>query len=395
MDQFNTRTPAPVAPGERQGAKSASASEAVSVPQVKATHRYTFLKMPDASSSGVRNQKEAIVNHIPFVIEPEEGIHATNNPSSHPIISINGMNMSEDDIRDMGQNLSNIFGRPALVIPNHTEGVPLDIRNCIAAAFSDRRGILRESDAANNLVQALSQRMNDTFPIEINAYSQGTLITYNVLNEVKSYLTGSGNKEKWDSLAERIELRTYGAAIHRWPSEIQVSELRHISDPVSVIGDMISIQKGIADILALSFASRRARVTLLHEPGNPHSISKYVDNGPAFILKQTRGTGPKEQAGHLINSMRNGEFSSRTYENVMSLLHEKARSSSVNPVEANKSIILSRELALGLSKDPVAAQMLTSKSVEHIQVASHTQLRPLTNRRHATRVARPGSGVLR
>jgi hypothetical protein len=241
MSELDTRKSIHDGQDSSQTCRKANNINLLTLPEAVLSRTARLVRMPGASRSGVVGSALE-VDHTPFIVNPSEGVRATNNSSPHPVISINGMNMTDKSIRDMGQSFSDFFGRPTLMIPNHTDGAQIDIRNCILSAFSSKNGFRYEPHAAHNLVHVLLGRLNDPFPIEINAYSQGTLITCNVLNELKSYFTQHGRPDLWDSLANRIELRTYGAPVHRWPSELQVKELRHVSDPVSLIGDVISFK---------------------------------------------------------------------------------------------------------------------------------------------------------
>lgn len=331
------------------------------------------LVLPEQKIKSEKNKPE-IADHRPYILAPASDIHCVNNVSPFPVISINGMNMTDEAIRNMGQRVADLHGRSTLVIPNHTEGVPIDIRNCVVSAFSNSKGLRFEENAAKNLSETFVSRLHDSYPVEISAYSQGTLITHNVLGEFKKILLNNDKADLWNAFAERVELRTYGAAIHHWPTEIKVNEVRHLSDPVSVIGDVVSLNRGVVDSLSLSFELKRTAATTLVQKKEAHSINMYMDNKAAFVMKAAGKLSLNEQANALVQSMNKGEFSNAFYEGLITQLHQTATNPSSSVNDSNSSIILSRELILGLFHDRKAFEMITRDALATLEATAEIKL---------------------
>ncbi len=301
---------------------------------------------------------------LPYLIFPTTG--ASNDPSASqfPILVVNGMNMTSESIFNMGQNIANKFGRASLMIPNHTEGKMIDIRNCIVSAFSSRLGVHLESGAAGNLANNLVNRLNDDKPIEIISYSQGTLITSNVLSELKTFLIQGHQKEAWNNFASRIDLKTYGAATHVWPSGIgNITEYRHMGDPIAGIGNYVSAIQMVSKGTKGDFKSEFATQIKLPVFKDAHSIINYLGSSN-FYLKELKGLDPQSQASRILDSMNKKVFSSDEYNSIVQAFAQKGLMSTGKVEEKNHAINLSHRLVKGFIENSEACAMLTPETIE-------------------------------
>jgi hypothetical protein len=383
-------------PGQGQEANS-NASPKLPQPVVQ-DKQDPFTMLVTANSDQVVEQVRK--REQPYIVEPAQGITAERNKSPFPTIVENGMNMTPESILAMGQGVANRYGKNALVVPNHTQGFVPDIRNCVAAAFSDKRGIDAEYGAASHLAAAFVARLDDSHPVVLNCYSQGTLISENVLCEMRRQLIASGQKERWDSFAARVDLQTYGAAMHVWPSGIKAKEYRHAGDGVAVVGDIVSLNQRVSSLVSGQGRSAQAEVTILPVFQDAHSITLYLDNAPRFHLKSLRersgergrsGT-PEQQGQALLESLKKSEFSNFEFERMINALTEVAGSDSVRIRDSNNAILLSREILTAMQEDSEIAGMLSESARTRITGASFAALREVPKQRSiAERRQRPGS----
>ena len=383
------------------------------------TKGFAPLRMPGADTQG----SSAEVTRLPPVNEPErivprEGHISPNFRSKHHRIAINGMNMTPDSIHAMGQSLADMYGRPVYMIPNHTDGVVIDIRHCIAAAFSSKKGIQVENSSAKYLIEELARRRNDSDIIEIDAYSQGSLITRNVLVGLRDHLKQEGRENEWKKLASRIRLCTYGAATHEWPQEIRVNalELRHIGDGVAnPVGETVSAIQRIDALVKGDLTTGRPETIVLPVMRDAHSIQNYLQRFSEFYEKRLRQSVSeprtkatveqrdvyRKRAQILIDDMRNKQgpstlnVSSVEFNTIIRQLVSPALDESTLARPRNRAILMARELATLLvqHRDTALSQLSPTTLDEIIRAGQTPFKRETPHRSTADRRQRPLSST--
>ncbi len=326
---------------------------------------------------------------VPYRVSPPVGVGNPNRTNTFPSMAVNGIRMTDDSITEMGELLALKRGHDVLVIPNPTEGTLEDMAHCVVAAFSDEKGVFAEKSAAWNLASNLVQRLNDSEPIVIDAYSQGTLIVRNVLAFVRAHLIGQGREDDWNSLASRLKIQTYGAAVRRWPKGVEnVVEFRHSGDPVAMVGGIVSANKTLRDLLECQLGSR-SKVVVIHQLTEAHSIEKYLQNNPRFLVSSLKGNTAEERAKEISQSMAQGELSNFEYSRTMSYLVRVARSDTLPIGRTNNAILMLRGLLSELQQDPTISPLLSAEMKSLMEGASQLETRkkpnPAERRQHPGR----------
>ena len=319
----------------------------------------------------------------PYRVNPRQGYESPNFHSPYPLIAINGMAMHPYSILDMAQGLANQHGRTVHVVPNHTQGFLKDTKNGVVSVFHNQKGIEAEKVAASNLKTALVQRLNDDYPIELTAYSQGTLITKNVLFELRKEL----GQQAWQKFASRIKLRTFGAAFRAWPEPIRAKEHSHV-DLVALIGAGTSAQQRVQSLFNNQGKLNGADVVVFPQIKNAHSYVSYIKNNAEFILRDLQEFNPGLQATLILGSMSRSDYSSKEYEKLIDLITKPSQDPNSSVYKHNSSVILSKQIYNMLASYPTAALQLNQETIDSLSAASKTALYVRESR--AGEVRKPG-----
>lgn len=288
--------------------------------------------------------------HDPYKVPTDS--QRSNVLDDKPIIYVNGMNMTPDRIKESAEGLAQVYGRDVSVIPNNTESFAKDLSNSVAGAVGHRMGSMAEKYACENLKREIIARyVTDENPIRIVGYSQGTLVINNVLQDIKGELS----PKEWAKLAERIDLRTFGAAAKVFPKGIHATGQQHNEDPVpGAVASATMTIDGLKNILTAKIPNVTKTTKISHEEAGgrlvlpkvkleAHDAAGYAQNAPRFILKSISKLHIEEQASALVKSIRKGEYSDEIYNACVVELGNMALGK--NPEHAQRAIALSRELS--------------------------------------------------
>ncbi len=307
----------------------------------------------------------------PYRVKPEEGIEAPNNYSPYPVISLGGMNMTPNSIHNMAQLKANISGREVEVIPNNTEGVLKDIRNCIVSVLHSGKGIEFEKSVATNLVRSLISRMKDNRPIDLLLYSQGNLIAEDVLSEMESAM----NQSEWKQFASRINITSFGTPNRLWPEEINAVEHRYVNDGVAAMGLPVAIRERVKSLSNGEGKLKPARVVKLPMTRHAHSIQNYLGDNAKFFLKSISNLNLSERAQAVISSMNKSEYSNKEYEKIIELIVAPSTKMESSINAHNNSVSFSREIYVQLPYSPKAEMQVSRELLKSIEKASKTEFR--------------------
>lgn len=311
----------------------------------------------------------------PYRVSPPRGVENPNRSSQFPSLAVNGIRMTVEAIEKMGSLLALKRGHDVVVIPNISEGTLEDLANCVKAAFSDERGVEAEKTAAGNLARNLIGRLNDTEPVVVDAYSQGTLITRNVLAFVRAHLLAEGREGDWNSLASRLQVQTYGAAVRIWPKGVEnVVEYRHSGDPVAAVGVFVSANKALQDLLHRQLGAR-SKVIVIPQLSESHSINKYLQNNPRFLVASLSGATAEERGKELTTMMAQGELSNFEHSRTMDYLARVAKSEALPIGKTNNAILMLRSVLSELEQNPNIASLLSSELRSEMREAADQRTR--------------------
>ena len=143
-------------------------------------------------------------------------------------IYINGFTYGEKGFIDSISALCNAYGREAVVIVNDQERSLFgDIFNAAAGTFSSKGGGWAENQAVRSLNREILKAHHAGKRVRLVPYSQGAIIAGNALTLLKEAM----GKNEWDKL--NLEVETYGAALHDFPTGKKVTEYRLSRDNVA------------------------------------------------------------------------------------------------------------------------------------------------------------------
>jgi hypothetical protein len=290
---------------------------------------------------------------------PEGEYYASNvrNASVPVNIYVNGFVGSKEYYDPSLQKMANIMGSSVLgVINNQERGIGIDLSKALAGRLHAVLGEKAENIAVTNLKDCILD-FHKNFPekdIRLLAYSQGTIITKNAIESLKKELP----EADWSALSPKLRIELYGAAQHRWPSELSVVEFMHKKDMVpgltqipDAIRHTLQTQKiqgspfkfieasGFIDGVpftrvpsSVHGSVRTPELVILDtKKDNPHDIQGYMESQALFFIGfsgdpgSVKGINTTEVADRLSGSIRYGWYSDQMHNEVISkLVHDKA-----------------------------------------------------------------------
>lgn len=138
------------------------------------------------------------VPYIPFVDPVEDRVG-----QDEVWFFLNGICTDENVLRLNGEALANIFGRRVGLLHNPSDGIVLDLLECLAGRTVEIMTAVSES-VTNILESALE---SDKSKVVLIAHSQGGIISANAVMGLRERL--SGERRSW---LERLELYTFASA---------------------------------------------------------------------------------------------------------------------------------------------------------------------------------------
>jgi hypothetical protein len=290
---------------------------------------------------------------------PESEYSASNarNPSVPVNIYVNGFVGSKEYYDPSLQKIANTMGFSVLGVINNQElGIGIDLSKAVAGRMHSALGKKAENIAITNLKDCILD-FHKNFPekdIRLLAYSQGTIITKNAIESLKKELP----EADWSSLSRKLRIELYGAAQHRWPSELSVVEFMHKKDYVpgltqipdavrhnlhaqKVQGSPFQIIEASGVIDGIPFkrvpsiihgnVKTPEMVILDTQKENPHDIQGYMESQAYFFIVfsgdpgSPKGIDTTKVADRLAGSIKYAWYSDPMHNEVISkLVHDQA-----------------------------------------------------------------------
>jgi hypothetical protein len=132
------------------------------------------------------------------------------------------------------QNIANTTGAEVVGIHNSTEGIGLDLQQCVL----DKLPTFKSTNAATRaLALQIVKDIEAGRPVHLMAHSQGGLVTSGALTLVKDYLetVKPANKAQADAILKNIKVETFGSAAASWPYGPQYTHYINENDTVPMI----------------------------------------------------------------------------------------------------------------------------------------------------------------
>jgi hypothetical protein len=163
------------------------------------------------------------VPHLPYEV-PEQG-QAIND---HEIwFFLNGICTDRSVLRLNGKALANLFQRKIYLMHNPSDGIVLDLLECIMG-----RTLQPISTLDHSVAQILEEALNTHSKVILFAHSQGGIITTGALNKLASELKGSRSR-----LFKKLEVYTFASAATEFNiPQIYAEHFFHQRDYVAKIG---------------------------------------------------------------------------------------------------------------------------------------------------------------
>jgi hypothetical protein len=163
-------------------------------------------------------------------VRPNDGTPFT----GERIYYVNGIQNTASFQSQSIQNIANTTGAEVVGIHNSTEGIGLDLQQCVL----DKLPTFKETNAATRALAL--QIVNDIEagrPVHLMAHSQGGLVTSGALTLVKDYLetVKPANKAQADAILKNIKVETFGSAAASWPYGPQYTHYINENDTVPMI----------------------------------------------------------------------------------------------------------------------------------------------------------------
>lgn len=151
-----------------------------------------------------------------------------NNFKNERWIHINGIQTELKHVKESCECMYNMFGRPVTAIHNPTDGMFVDLLECIAG----KTGLLEfgEIEPRQLLIEKLGEELrsakaNKVDKVVLIAHSQGTIISGNAV----SYLANESGPEMKKLVKELLEVYIFAGCAHKMPSD-SVKYLENLSN---------------------------------------------------------------------------------------------------------------------------------------------------------------------
>lgn len=163
-------------------------------------------------------------------VRPNDGTPFT----GERIYYVNGIQNTASFQSQSIQNIANATGAEVVGIHNATEGIGLDLQQCVL----DKLSTFKSTNAATRaLALQIVKDIEAGRPIHLMAHSQGGLVTSGALTLVKDYLetVKPANKAQADAILKNIKVETFGSAAASWPYGPQYTHYINENDTVPMI----------------------------------------------------------------------------------------------------------------------------------------------------------------
>ncbi|MCI5065495.1 hypothetical protein MRY87_07210 [bacterium] len=260
-----------------------------------------------------------------YTVSPRDG-RSRNEVSPRRGVFINGVaGVREDDLQ-AAQSLADFHGYRVELIENTSDGLAVDLRHCLDGKILPE-ALGRVEPSVYQLTAQLLDLSQASQPekLALHVHSQGSLIAQSALALTSSILQRSSDSSAWQTLLDRIDVYTYGAAAHDFPlpstgfafeNDLVVSGTRAF-DMVLPPSDRLALLPTVQVHLPL------ARETLgeVVNPIHGHYFSDYLDHQAAFqarALLDQFGTNPEALALGFENLAQSGSLTQRSLDRVLS-----------------------------------------------------------------------------
>jgi hypothetical protein len=163
-------------------------------------------------------------------VRPNDGTPFT----GERIYYVNGIQNTASFQSQSIQNIANATGGEVVGIHNSTEGLGLDLQQCVL----DKLPSFQSTNAATRaLANQIVKDIEAGRPVHLMAHSQGGLVTSGALTIVKDYLETMkpANKAQADAILKNIKVETFGSAAASWPYGPQYTHYINENDTVPMI----------------------------------------------------------------------------------------------------------------------------------------------------------------
>ncbi len=174
--------------------------------------------------------------------------------------------------------VSETFNRKYTLISNDEQNIIIDVTKSVGGLISNRIGCYLEKDETDELKSKVIDDLLQSKSVNFAAHSQGAIIVYNVLGEIKRQ---QGDRW-WDQHANQISVRYFGNSIRDWPPGIKVTGYLQEGDNVAKIAAKIS---GCSTWLKSSLGREYQQATIIIIPGDKHDFHSYIKSQPAFYVQ--------------------------------------------------------------------------------------------------------------
>lgn len=199
-------------------------------------------------------------------------------PEPVNIVYVPGMLTPDEAQVKCTQELSALFGAEVYAAFNRTGPTPVnDVWNAALGLADDGKGIALEREACANLERAIRKALIEKRPIHIIAFSQGSIITHNVLEHL------SRKMNNWQELQKGIKVTVLGAYLPEWPGGLNVTMYLFSKDPIPKLmkfaGTLFRFRKKdlslkVSEVVTVS--------------GGAHMFSKYLEVFSPQLLERVR-----------------------------------------------------------------------------------------------------------
>ena len=298
------------------------------------------------------------------VVQPPAGYEASNPQADRRSYYVNGIVLERESLVKQLREIAKTRGTPVTAIINGQDCGLVDdgegsfvasLLNGAAGVLSSRLGSAAETKAVTHLKEEIvAQVLTRGGRMHIDAHSQGSIITSNALRLLQSELPPA----KWKQIVERLDVSTFGAAMHLFPKGIKVNEYAHSGDLVATSTKIAStgrqeLAKAMKDILggidpdldkALPSVMQETKPCVIKDDSlSAHSATNYIKDIPKFFIESYRDNRGKLEldklASGLVRAVKNGRFSDATVRDILKDLKDEDPSGRVQGVliEAIKS----------------------------------------------------------
>jgi len=225
---------------------------------------------------------------------------AVSNPQDDcEICYVNGANTDITNILQQAQSLADALGRKIHIIENKSQMPLVDYAHALAGVCSSRLGSSAEPEACQHLRAAIESAMHAGKRMQIHAFSQGGIITQNVIRELV--------KEHGPQALCGVAVVTYGSLYLGWPDGIRVRQFAYGTDVPAQIIAGITREAGSVKAAALPKDVGEDRGDVCRLPGLEHNLAMYLQDLPLFAATQSGNA--QAMAAYVCRSIKNGCYS--------------------------------------------------------------------------------------